>query len=246
MNKVLGSRFWVLVFCSILLVFTITYHLKPRTSFAQTSTPSGSLIQKLEELKKEIASKAAEIKNDINKKVQNKAVLGKILKIEDSKMLIQGLTSVKTVNFDEFTEVIGLNNKKIKIGTLDLDDNVAALGDFDDKNTLAAKRIIYQESPATISGELIWGQMQKTQGQSITIKDKSGQSHTVITNSQTAFALGNNEASIADAKPEKYMIAKGIRLKDGTLRARFVYFIPSVGFVKPSTKSSTQSGIPKE
>ncbi|MBI2593194.1 hypothetical protein HYW44_00940 [Candidatus Daviesbacteria bacterium] len=230
-------------FLKILFIFfMLTLHSSLLTpySFAQTS-PSGSLIQKLDELKKEIASKAAEIKNEVNKKVQNKAVVGKIMKIDEGKIIIQSINPVRTINFDEFTEVIGLNNKKIKITTLEVGDNVASLGDFDDKNNLAVKRIVFLENFATSSGELVWGQIQKSQGQSINIKSKSGDNETIITNSQTVFALGNNEASIADAKPEKFMVARGIRLKDNSLRARFVYFIPAVGFVKPSVKESSSS-----
>jgi hypothetical protein len=199
------------------------------------------LIQKLDELKKEIASKAAEIKNEVNKKVQNKAVIGKVMKIDEGKMIIQALNSVRTINFDEFTEVIGLGNKKIKITTLEEGDDVASLGDFDDRNNLAAKRIVFIENFATSSGELVWGQIQKSQGQTINLNNKSEEAETIITDSQTVFALGNSEASIADAKPEKFMAARGTRRKDGTLRARFIYFIPAVGFVKPSVKNFSPS-----
>lgn len=235
------KRSFVLGVLSFFFLFAIHSSLFPTHSFAQTASPQGSLIQKLDDLKKEIASKAAEIKNEVNKKVQNKAVIGKIIKIDEGKMTIQSLNSVKTINFDEFTEVIGLNNKKIKITTLEEGDNVASLGDFDDKNNLAAKRIIFLENYTASSGELVWGQIQKSQGQIINLKNKSEEAETIITDSQTVFALGTSEASIADAKAEKYMIARGRRLKDGSLRARFVYFIPSAGFAKPSVKTSTPS-----
>lgn len=238
------KRIIILAVLSFFFLFAIHSSLFPTHSFAQTASPSGSLIQKLDELKRDIASKAAEIKNEVTKKVQDKAIVGKILKIEDTKMVIQGLNSNKIISFDEFTEVIGSNDKKIKITTLEADDNIAALGDFDDKNNLAAKRIIYQAASATVSGELVWGQIQKSQGQTIVVKDKSGLPQTILTNTQTVFALGNNEATIADSKVEKFMVARGTRLKDGSLRARFVYFIPSAGFVKPSAKTSTSSAIP--
>lgn len=240
------KRKFVLGVLSFFFLFTLHSSLFTPYSFAQTASPSGSLIQKLDELKKEIASKAAEIKNNINKKVQDKAIIGMILKIEDNKLTVQALSSVKTINFDEFTEVIGLNDKKIKISTLETGDKVASLGDFDDKNNLAAKKIVYLENYATSSGELVWGQIQKTQGQTINIKNKSGETEAIITGSQTVFQLGNSESSIADAKVEKFMIARGTRLKDGSLRARFVYFIPQVGFVKPEKKIATASASPLE
>lgn len=208
---------------------------------AQTSSPSGSLIQKLDDLKREIASKAAEIKNDINKKIQDKAVFGMILKIEDGQIIIAGLNNTKTVKYDEFTEILGIGGKKIAIKTLEENDSVAALGDVDDKSNLVARRIVFLETIATGSAEPVWGQIEKTAGPSITIKDKSGEKRTIVTTGTTVFYLGNNESSIADAKPEKFMVARGTRLKDGSIRARFIYFIPAIGFTKPENKVASAS-----
>lgn len=229
----------------LLLSGLIISHLFAPRILAQTASPSGTLLQKLDELKKEIASKAAEIKSDINKKIQDKAVLGSILKIEDEQIIIQGLNATKTVKYDEFTEFIGLKNKKIDVKTLEENDKVAALGDMDDKNNLVARKVIFMESAswriATQSAVAVWGQIAKTTGSAITLKDNSGQNQTIITNNQTIFLLGNNEAAIQDAKPEKFMVARGIRLKDGSLRARFVYLIPGVGFIKPTQKIASPS-----
>ncbi len=210
-------------------------------ALAQEASPSGSLLQKLNELKTEIASKAAEFKAVVDKKVQNKAIIGSILTLDDTSMAIQTPTDVKNVNFDEFTEIIGAKNKKIKITTLEEGDDVAALGDFDDKGNLAGKRIVYLEKYATSSGELVWGQMQKAAGNTITIKNKSGQSQNITVSGTTSYLLGNNEASISDAKVEQYLVAHGTKSSDGTIKAKFIYFIPAVGFVKPVEKSSSPS-----
>jgi predicted nucleotidyltransferase len=230
----------------VLPLLIIIFLVFPAAVSAQSASPSGSLIEKLDALKKEIASKAAEIKTEINKKVQDKAIFGSILRVEEGEIVIETANGNKTLKYDEFTEVLGLNNKKIKIETLEEDDNIAALGDVDDKNNLVAKRLVFLQNYATTSGELVWGRIEKTNGSSITLKNKSGQTETVSTNGQTVFYLGNNEASIADAKPEKFMTAKGTRLKDGSLRTRFVYFIPSVGFIKPDkNKGSSNSASVK-
>lgn len=233
--------FLILVFALFIIHSSIIIN----QAHAQEASSSGSLIQKLDELKKDIASKAAEIKTAVNKKVQNKAIFGRILTLDDTNMTIQTPTTVKPVNFDEFTEVIGSNNKKIKITTLEEGDDVAALGDFDDKGNLAGKRIVFLDKYATSSGELVWGQIQKTTGNVITVKDKSGANRIITTNSETTYLLGNNEASIADARVEKFMVAKGTVAKDNSLRAKFIYFIPAVGFVKPSEKSASPSAKPK-
>jgi hypothetical protein len=211
----------------------------PINTLAQESSPSGSLMQKLNALKEDIASKAAEIKNEVNKKVQNKAVIGPILLIETDQMTIQTITGTKTIKYDEFTEVIGAKNKEIKVETLEEDDTIAALGDVDDKNNLVAQKIVYLEKPASNSAKLIRGRIQKSSGNTITITDKDGQTQNISTNAQTAFFLGNNEASILDAKIEQYLLTRTTPQKDGTLKARFIYFIPSSGFTKPIEKSIT-------
>lgn len=241
MRKVLGYRLQITVLCLLFLILSTTYHLFPAPSSAQTASPSGTLLQKLNELKSEIASKAAQIKNDINKKIQDKAVFGQILKIEDDQIIIASLNNTKTVKYDEFTEILGTGGKKITIKILEENDNVAALGDVDDKNNLAAKRIVFMESVSTTSAEPVWGQIEKTTGSSIILKDKSGEKRTIITGGATVFYLGSNESSIADAKPEKFMVAKGTSLKDGSIRARFIYFIPSIGFIKPVQKTASNS-----
>ncbi|HLC88316.1 MAG TPA: DUF5666 domain-containing protein, partial [Patescibacteria group bacterium] len=182
---------------------------------------------------------------DISKKIQDKAVFGSIVKIEDEQIIIRGVNGDKTVKYDEFTEILGIADKKIKVTTLEEGDQIAALGDVDDKNNLAAKRLVFLESAswriASQSGILVWGQITKTNGQTIHLKDKSGENQIILTNNQTVFFLGNNEAGIQDARAEKFMTARGTRLKDGSIRARFVYFIPSVGFIKPSQKTASPS-----
>src|SRR3989344_5954310 len=118
-------------FAVVFFVLLITYLVSPITISAQESSPSGSLLQKLNELKSDIASKAAKIKSEVNKKVQDKAIMGSILNISDNEMTIQALTSEKTIKYDEFTEIIGLKGKKITLKTLEEKDNIAALGDMD-------------------------------------------------------------------------------------------------------------------
>lgn len=239
-KKVIGFRLQIIGI--LLMVLTITYHLQPIPSLAQDSSPSGSLLDKLNQLKTEIASKAAQIKSEVNKKVQDKAIIGTILNIDATEITLQTLNSEKQVKVDEFTEVIGLKNKKIKLETLEARDSIAAIGDMDDKNNLVARRLVFLENFATSSGELIWGQIQKSTGSTITVKTKEGETKNISTNSQTQFFLGNEEASIADSKVEKHLVSRATRLRDGSLRARFIYFIPSSGFTKPTEKSSP---IPK-
>ena len=246
--KINNAKWTIKLIASFIVVLSlfVNYQLSIVNSvYAQESSPSGTLLQKLNQLKSEIASKAAEIKNDISKKIQDKAVFGSIVKIEDEQIIIRGVNGDKTVKYDEFTEILGIADKKIKVTTLEEGDQIAALGDVDDKNNLAAKRLVFLESAswriASQSGILVWGQITKTNGQTIHLKDKSGENQIILTNNQTVFFLGNNEAGIQDARAEKFMAIRGTRLKDGSIRAGFVYFIPSVGFIKPSQKTASPS-----
>ena len=61
---------------AILLTIALAVNLAlPSLSYAQESSASGSLVDKINALKTEIASKAAQLKNEITKKVQNKAII---------------------------------------------------------------------------------------------------------------------------------------------------------------------------
>ncbi|MDP3733036.1 MAG: hypothetical protein Q8Q91_00700, partial [Candidatus Daviesbacteria bacterium] len=62
----------ILFFC----ILHTTYYILPVR--AADSTPSADIKSKLEELKKEIASKAAKLKNEISRKLINKAYIGTV------------------------------------------------------------------------------------------------------------------------------------------------------------------------
>lgn len=241
MKQGTGDKVQGTVLTVLLIALTIRYMLYPVPSYAQDSSPSGSLIQKLNDLKNDIASKAAQIKNEVTQKVQNKAIIGSIINISDTEVTIQTLNAAKIIRYDEFTEILGAKNKKIEIDTLEIDDKIAALGDVDDKNNLVAQRLIYLENFASNSAVLLWGQIQKTSGNVITVKTQSGDTKNLITNFQTNFFLGNEEASILDTKVEKFLVARALTQKDGSLKARYIYFIPSKGFTKPTEKSPNKS-----
>lgn len=243
MKKSTGYRVQGLVLLILLFTLTIRYTLYAIPSYAQESSPSGSIVEKINALKEEIASKAAEIKSQITKKVQNKAIIGKIISISDTEVTIQTINNSKIVKIDEFTEVLGSGGKEIKIDTLETDDNVAALGDYDDRNNLAAQQLIYLDKFASNSAELIWGQIQKQNGSTITVKTKGGKTENIIVTTQTELFLGNEEASLLDAKTEKHLLARATRNRDGSLRARFIYFVPSMGFTKPDDDASPSAGI---
>lgn len=236
------SRKPITLFVIGLLVYWLI-GLSPTPSYAQESSPSGSIADKINALKEEIASKAAEIKSQVTKKVQNKAIIGKIITLNDSEVTIQTMTNPRIVKVDEFTEILGAGNKNIKLETLETDDSVVALGDYDDQNNLVAQKLIYLNKPASTSAELIWGQIQKQSGSTITISTKEGTTENLTVTTQTQMFLGSDEASLLDAKVEKHLLTRATRNRDGSLRARFIYFVPSMGFTKPDDDASPSAKV---
>lgn len=243
MKKSTGYTIQGLVLLILLFSLTVRYTLYAIPSYAQESSPSGSIADKINALKEEIASKAAEIKSQVTKKVQNKAIIGKIITLNDSEVTIQTMTNPRIVKVDEFTEILGAGSKNIKLETLETDDNVVALGDYDDKNNLVAQKLIYLNKPASTSAELIWGQIQKQSGSTITISTKEGATENLTVTTQTQMFLGSDEASLLDAKVEKHLLTRATRNRDGSLRARFIYFVPSVGFTKPDDDASPSAKV---
>lgn len=220
----------------------------------QTASPSSSLIDKINAIKKEVASKAAELKNVVSKKLQNKALAGVVLEIDGSKIVIQALNGSRQVLTNEYTDFkskFKIQSSKLKIKDFSKDDYIIASGDIDDKNILNAKQVVKTQPLASDSAKAIWGQIQSLSNSNIIIKDKDDQKRVIRTSAPTVFLLGSEEASVLDAKIDKFLVAKGKILQDNSIQARFVYFIPAQGFVKPEKKPeatfpASPSGSPKK
>ena len=211
----------------------------PSAKKADESTESSSLAGKLSALKQEIASKAAQIKQTVTKKIQDKAFFGTVLDIQEEKLDIQALSGKKTVLTNEYTEFSSqLSTKKaITLKDIKEEDSVAALGDIDDKSNLVAKKIIILKKIASDSAKLIWGQVQGVNSSNIVIKNKDNALKTIKTTFSTSYFLGNEEASLLDAKKGKFLVAKGQPQANGIINSSYIYFIPSTNSDKPEKKA---------
>lgn len=189
------------------------------TKSAKQATSSSSLIDKLDALKKEIASKAAQIKKEVNKDIQNKAFVGNIEKLEQSSIILKTHRGLKTVRVDEYTIYQSLPK-----GGPSQDDFVAALGDVDDKGVLSAKKIIKFKKPQIDKSTLVWGKIFAANKGVVNLRNKDKQTIKVLTSQKTVFKLGTTDASFADAKLNKVIVARGI-LKENQLTADFIYIL---------------------
>lgn len=191
---------------------------------ATDSTPSADIKAKLEELKKEIASKAAKLKQEVNQKLQNKAYVGKVKTHSSSSLTLATRTGPKIVNLNQDT----IYDSRIKIKqkfsakTLAEEDDVAALGDIDDNGVLTAKKIILlNPNPYTLNPKsYLWGQIVSISDKLATLKDHNLKN----------IALSLPQSSV---KLNDFVILTGNFNKNDIFETGFVYIIPQGGILKP-------------
>lgn len=214
------------------LFFILTALFLPLSVAAADSTPSADIKSKLEELKKEIASKAAKLKDEVSQKLQNKAYVG-FLKVKSQNSLTlatQKGPKIVNINQDTVFESRLKSKKSFSLKTLTLEDFIAALGDIDEVGVLTAKKIVLlppQPSPKTA----LWGQIISISEKLATLKDRN---------------LKNIAVSLppSTAKVNDFVILTGNFNKNEIFEADYVYIIPQGGILKPkkvATPSATKS-----
>src|SRR5581483_7675450 len=118
-------------YCLTLNSSLLTHHslAADSSSSAKTASPSpSSLQQKVDQLKQEIASKAAVLKSEVNKQLQNKVYAGVVVEKSDNKISVATATGNKTILVNEYTDYRGSISAKQTKSTFSL--KTLALGDF--------------------------------------------------------------------------------------------------------------------
>lgn len=211
-------------------------------SAEQSSTPSGSVLEKLNSLKMEIASKAAEIKADIGRKIVNRAWSGVISSKTDSLIVVKSNDEEHRIRIDEYTVyTTGKTKDKGLLKDLTIGDFIVAIGDVDDENILKAKKVI-RSKQIVINKSLIWGQIQSTTNNLIKVRTVDGEKDLTM-QTLTTYWLGSKEASISDAKKDKFLLAVTEGSGSADLKAMMIYFIPTTGYFKPEKKASPSAGL---
>ncbi|MBI3486330.1 hypothetical protein HY025_05335 [Candidatus Daviesbacteria bacterium] len=222
------------------------------TDASSSSSPSASLIDKINQLKAEIASKASLIKLEINKKLQNKAVVGIIKEKTDSQVTLTSKNGDRVILVNDYTvyEIqtsINSHKKSSKTTLADFtkDDYIVGLGDVDDKNNLVAKKIIKLDQPSEDSKKMLWGQVQSVTSSTINLKDKDNQTQTLVVSSSADIFGGSDEANLSDIKPSKFLVGVGILNSNKILKADYIYIIPLGGVINlKKIKSASPSATP--
>lgn len=229
-KKFMVNSLSLMVILAIYLLLT-TYHLSStiNSTYATDSTssasPSANLVEKINALKSEIASKAAQLKLDTSKQIQNKAYLGIVQQIENNQLSLATKTGNKIISFNDFT-IFQSKSRKPSVKDFLKDDYAVALGDVDDKGNLVAKKIVKVLNPFDSKKELFWGQIQDVSAGVVTVMTKDKQTLDIYPSSKTDIFEGNDEANLSDLKVNRFIVASGIKNKDGAVKAQFIYLIP--------------------
>lgn len=230
----------------ILIFFTIISSSLPTAVSAQTSSPSADLQQKIDQLKQEIASKAAQLKNDINHKLQNRLIAGLVQSKTDSQIIITTTDKSQTALIDKFTDYEYGNLKE----SINKDDFVVALGDIDDKGNLLARRVVKQIPPVENAAQYVFGTIETASQSAVLIKEKDSSEGNFLINSDTNFKSDSGDFSVRSLTKDQTIILVANPGKSGTLIARFIYLVKeapavSASSTKPSSDSASVSALRK-
>ncbi|MBI2196939.1 hypothetical protein HYU45_05015 [Candidatus Daviesbacteria bacterium] len=225
------SKIIALFFVFFVFLYPIPYTLYP--TYAADSTPSADIKAKLEELKKEIASKAAKLKQEVNHKLKDKAYTGMVKASSETSLTLAAASGPKiiSINQDTVFESKIKGKTKFSLKAIAEDDYIAALGDIDETGVLTAKKIILLPTPNLEPKTYFWGQVISISDELITLKDKNFQN--------VAVSLPTS----ATVKLKDFVILTGSKNKNEIFEAGFVYVIPQGGIIKPK-KVATQSATP--
>lgn len=214
-----------------------------QTKSPTPATSSPDVKVKLEALKKEIASRAATIKQEVNDKLTNKAWVGKVTYKSTTQITITGLGDGQNIALNEYTTY----SSKAKTSTLKdilVDDYIVALGDVDDKNTLNAKKIIKQAGLVEYKKQILWGQIQSTNP--VKLKTKDGKIYTLNMAGKSLFLIGAKDGSLADVRTSRTVIVSGILASEDSLSVNLVYVLGNGLAISPTSKAvSSPSSIKK-
>src|SRR5581483_4039995 len=199
--------------------------------------------QKVEAIKQEAATEAAQLKSQVSQQLQNKAFIGSASAIANNQLTIQNAKSSHTVKVDQYTVYQDTTSKKaMTFNDIKTADFLVCLGDVDDSGNLLAKKIIRQKAAAPENKVAVWGQLQSILINTLSLLKNDGQKLTINTDSNTSLVFGNQEITVSNLKVGNYIIAVG-DLSGTNLSTQFIDLLNLGGSLKISTASASPSAV---
>lgn len=225
----------VIIFCISFL--TLNSALLTHVSAADSS-PSADIKTKLDALKKEIASKAAKLKTEVDRKLKDKAYIGKIKSKTDTSLTVsvKSGTKIVTINQDTVFES-DVKGKKFSQKIMKEEDYIGALGDIDETGVLTAKKIILLPEPPNLPKSYLWGQISSID-KLVNIKNKDSKNIQASIPASFSFKLND------------FVILVGNKDKNDVFQAEFIYVLPQGVIIKkkvatPAAQTATKSATTK-
>lgn len=218
---------------SLLFFLLSTVHCTLYPTYAAESSPSADIQAKLEGLKKDIASKAAQLKQTVLSKLKNKAYVGVVKNKSDDSITLATKNGPRLVNINEDTVFESqLKGKKYSPKLLATEDYIAALGDVDDTGVLTAKKVILLKPSSLPPKTYLGGQVIAISDKLMTLKDQNAKKVAVVITSPT------------NVKISDFTILTGSFGKNEIFKAEFVYVLPQGRILTPK-KIATPSASAK-
>lgn len=231
-------------FIAIIVMFSIILNTVPISpASAAESTPSSDIKLKLKALQEEIASKAAKFKEEIKKKLQNKAFVGFVKSKSKNTLTLATKSGVKMVTVNDFTSFEGKGVKNLS--HLKSDDFLATLGDVDDNDVLTAKKIVKLSPPPKITTTVLFGKVVSVEENTVIIRQVADTTSFLL-GKGTLYKYGlDKEGAVSNLQAGKPIIVV-LEEQEKIKQARLIYIYPH-GINPPKTiKESTPSPTPKK
>lgn len=247
-----GYRLQV-VGCSILifvLLSTVSCCLLPISAAesSQSATQSADIKSKLKILQEEIASRAAGMKNEVTKKLQNKAYVGMVKSKNSSGIILISKNNEKNVAVNEYTEYVIKSKKSIGdagLKNITTDSTVACLGDIDDKGILTAKRIVKLSSPLPAPETITHGIITQISNGIASLQTAQKDKFSISFDKNTEYQIGKSGGSFDDIRANKWVIVKGESTNSAAIKASYVYIFPNAITVKSKPASPSATPVKK-
>ncbi len=233
MKQGLGCRVKGTVASFVALLIFLTpnpYTLTP--TYAADATPSSSIKSKLKDLQDQIASKAAKIQQEVNKKLQNKAFIGAIKSKSSDEISLTTKDGEKKVLLTELTEYYP-KSTKFTLASLKEGEFIVALGDVDNEGSLLGKRIIKTAS-SSAKKVIYYGTVLS---KPLKIRTPQGETISINTTSKTKYKFETQDVGLTEVKETKPIIVVGTTDKE-IFTARFIYILPYTTNLKIATDSA--------
>lgn len=226
----------------IIIFIMFIIFINPSSTQAIDSTKSA-----FELFKEELASRAADpiIKNEVTKKLQNKAYIGTVKRKNSNSFVLSVRGSDKNINISEFTEYVIKSKKSTGDAGLKnilIDSAIACLGDIDDKGTLTAKRIVKLNAPIPIFPKIINGIITSIANWKVNLQTTRNDQFSIVFDKNTEYQIGKTKGSFDDIRTNKWIIVSGESTGSAEIEAGYVYIYPNAITAKP--KIATPSATP--